>query len=160
MKLSGAWAPSIFLLCYTKATGLTHLVQMPHTCLHFNTEKRGKEKNRVHTPFMGTGWQGYPSPVFMFHWHSFSCSVMSHSLQPHGLQCVRLRCPPLSPRACSNSCPLSQWCHPTISSSVNPFSSYLQSFSASDSFPISWLFALRWQKYWSFSISINEYSES
>ena len=46
----------------------------------------------------------------------FSCSVMSYSLQPHGLQHTRLSCPSPSPGACSNSCPLSQWCHPTISS--------------------------------------------
>ena len=51
----------------------------------------------------------------------FSCSVMSETLQPHGLQHARLPCPPLSPRVCSNSCPLSRWCHPTISPSVTPF---------------------------------------
>jgi len=51
----------------------------------------------------------------------FSCSVMSTSLRPHGWQHSRLPCPSLSPRVCSNSCPLSQWCHPTISSSVIPF---------------------------------------
>ena len=72
----------------------------------------------------------------------FNCSVMSDSLQPHGLQHARLPCPSSSPGACSNSCPLSQWCHPTISSSVIPFASCLQSFPASGSFPMSWLFAL------------------
>ena len=56
----------------------------------------------------------------------------------HGLQDSRLPCPSPSPGACSNSCPLSRWCHPTISSSVNPFSSYLQSFPASVSFPRHW----------------------
>ena len=70
----------------------------------------------------------------------FSLSVMSHSLRPSGLQHTRLPCPPLSPRACSNSCPSCQWCHPTISSSVIPFSSHLQSFPASGSFPISQFF--------------------
>ena len=50
----------------------------------------------------------------------FSCSVVSDSLWPHGLQHTRLLCPPLSPRACSNSCPLSRWCHPAISSSAPP----------------------------------------
>ena len=60
---------------------------------------------------------------------------------PHGLKHIRLPCPSPSPGACSNSCPLSQWCHPTISSSVIPFPSCLQSFPASGSFPISWLFA-------------------
>ena len=67
----------------------------------------------------------------------FSCSVVSHSLQPHGLQHTRLPCPSLSPRVCSNSCPSSRCCHPTISFSVIPFSSCLQSFPASGSFPLS-----------------------
>jgi len=66
-----------------------------------------------------------------------SCSVVSDSLQPHGLQHARLPCPSPTPRACSNSCPLSQWCHPTTSSSIVPFSSCLQSFLASESFPMS-----------------------
>ena len=61
---------------------------------------------------------------------------MSYSLQPHGLQHARLPCPSLSPGVCSNSCPLSWWCHPTILSSVIPFSC-LQSFPASGSFPMS-----------------------
>ena len=65
---------------------------------------------------------------------------MSDSLQPHALRHHRLPCPSPSPRACSNSCSLSQWCHPTISSSVIPFSSCLPSFPASGSFPMSWLF--------------------
>ena len=69
----------------------------------------------------------------------FSHSVLSHSLQPHGLQHARLPCPP-SPRACSNSCPLNLWCHPTISSSVIPFSSCRQAFPASGSFLMSQLF--------------------
>ena len=60
-----------------------------------------------------------------------SSSVGSDSLRPHGLQHARLPCPSPSPGACSNSCPLSQWCHPTISSSVAPFSSCPQSFPAS-----------------------------
>ena len=71
----------------------------------------------------------------------FSCSVMSNSLRPHGLQHARLPCPSPTPRVCSNSCPLSQWCHPTISFSVIPFSCS-QSFPATGSFPMSWLFAL------------------
>ena len=65
---------------------------------------------------------------------------MSNSLRPHGLWHARLPCPSLSPRVCSNSCPLSRWCHPTISSSVVPFSSCLQSFPASGSFPMSQVF--------------------
>ena len=70
----------------------------------------------------------------------FSRSVMSDSLRPHGLQLARLPCPSPSPGACSNSCSLSWWCYPTISSSVSPFSSCPQSFPASGSFPMSWLF--------------------
>ena len=70
----------------------------------------------------------------------FSCSVVSDSLWPHGLQHTRLPCPSPTPRACSNSCPLRQWCHPTISSSVVPFSSCLQSFPASRFFPMSQFF--------------------
>jgi len=67
----------------------------------------------------------------------FSCSVMFSCLQLHGMQHARLPCPSPTPRACSNSCPLSWWCHPTISSSVVPFSSCLQSFPASGSFQMS-----------------------
>ena len=71
----------------------------------------------------------------------FSCSVVSDSLQPHGLQHASLPCPSPTPETCSNSCPLSWWCHPTISSSVVRFSSCLQSFPASGSFPMSQFFA-------------------
>ena len=70
----------------------------------------------------------------------FSRSVVSHSLWPHGLQHARLPCPSATPAAYSNSCPLSWWCHPAISPSVIPFSSCLQSFPASGSFPGNWLF--------------------
>ena len=69
-----------------------------------------------------------------------SRSVVSDFLRPHGLQHARLPSLSLSPGVYSNSCPLSQWCHPTISSSVVPFSSHLQSFPASGSFPMSQLF--------------------
>ena len=67
---------------------------------------------------------------------------MSDSFRPHGLQHTRLPCSSPTPRAYSNSCPSSQWSHPTISSSVIPFSSCLQSFPASGSFPVSQFFAL------------------
>ena len=86
----------------------------------------------------------------------FSHPVISNSLRPHGLQHAGLPCPSPTPRAYSNSCPLSRWCHPTLSSSVVPFSSHLQSFPASGS-----VLHIRWPKYWSFSFSIsssNEYS--
>ena len=65
---------------------------------------------------------------------------MSDSLRPHGLHHARLPCSSLSPGVCSNSCPLTRWCHPTISSSVAPFSSCPQPFPASESFPVSQLF--------------------
>ena len=71
----------------------------------------------------------------------FSCSVMPNSLQPHGWQHSRLSCPSLSPRVCSNSCPLSQRCHPIISSSFTCFSSCLQSLLATGSLLVSRLFA-------------------
>ena len=71
----------------------------------------------------------------------FRCSVMSDSLWPHGLQHTRPACPSPTPGACSNSCPLRQWYHPIISSSVVPSSSCLQSFPASRSFPMSWFFS-------------------
>ena len=70
----------------------------------------------------------------------FCHSVVSDSLWPRDLQHARLPFPLLSPQVCSNSCPLSRWCHPTISSSIVPFSSCLQSFPASGSFQVSWLF--------------------
>ena len=70
----------------------------------------------------------------------FSQSVVSNSLQPHGLQHARPPCPSPTPRVYSNSCPLSQWYHTTISSSVIPFSSHLQSFPVSGSFQMSQFF--------------------
>ena len=78
-------------------------------------------------------------PISFLHILLSSCSVMSDSLQPHGLQHTRLACPSPSPGACSNSCPLSQWCPPAISSSVIPFSC-LQTSPASGSFLMSQLF--------------------
>ena len=71
----------------------------------------------------------------------FSCSVVSDSLWPHGMHHARAPCPSPAPRVYSNSCPLSQWCHPTISSSVDHFSSHFQSFPGSRSFPMSQFFA-------------------
>ena len=71
----------------------------------------------------------------------FSRPVMSDSSKSHGLQHTRLVCPPTLSRACSNSCPLSRWCHQTVSSSVTLFSSCFQSFPSSGAFPVSWIFA-------------------
>ena len=70
----------------------------------------------------------------------FSCTVMSNSLWAHGLQHARPPCSSPTPRVYSNSCPSSQWCHSTISPSVIPFSSHLQSFPASESFAVSQFF--------------------
>ena len=79
------------------------------------------------------------------HWTTssvqFSCSVVSSSLRPHGLQHARPLCPSPTPRVYPYSCPLSQWCHPIISSSIIPFSSCLHSFPASRSFQMSQFFA-------------------
>ena len=90
----------------------------------------------------------------------FSHSVMSDSLC-HGLLHTRLPCPSPSPTYCSNSCPLIQWCHPTISPSVFPFSSCLHLFPASGSFLMIQFFTSGGQSYWSFNFSISlskEYS--
>ena len=90
--------------------------------------------------FFKKPWQSHI--VHFHHWSvQFSPSVVSDSLRPHGPQHTRPPCPSPTPGACSNSCPLSWWCHPTISSSVVPFSSCPQSFPASGSFPVSQFFA-------------------
>ena len=78
----------------------------------------------------------------------FSCSVVSKSLQPHGQRYIRLPCPSPILGACSNSCPSSWWCHPTMLTPSPP-----QSFLASGSFPMNQFFCIRWPKYWSFSIN-------
>ena len=97
---------------------------------------------RISFPFRSPQGNEWSSLCYRVGSHSvqFRRSVMTGSLQPHGLQHARLPCPPPNPGACSNSCPSSLWCHPTISSSVIPFSSCLQSFPASGSFQISQLF--------------------
>ena len=89
----------------------------------------------------------------------FSSLVLLDCLWPHGLQHARPPCSSSTPGHYPNSCPLSWWCHPTISSSVVPFSSHLQSFPASGSFQMSQFFAIRWPKYWSFSFNISPSNE-
>ena len=89
----------------------------------------------------------------------FSHSVMSNSLWPHGLQHARLSCPSPSPGAYSNSCPLSQWCHPTILSSVVPFSSHPSIFPSIRVFSNESVLPIRWPKCWSFSFSISPSNE-
>ena len=85
-------------------------------------------------------------PDSIFGWTVLLSSpwLMFTFFRPHGLQHSRLPCPSPSPRACSDSCPLSQWCHPTVSSVV-PFSSCLQSFRSSGSFLMGWFLRIRWQ---------------
>ena len=87
-------------------------------------------------------FSGYNLIVLVLHSVQSSFSVVSDSLWSHGLQHVSLQCPSLTLGAWSNSCPLSQWCHPTISSSIVPISSCLQSLPESGSFLMSQLFAL------------------
>ena len=94
----------------------------------------------------------------IYQFSSVRCSVVSDSLQPHGLQHARLPCPSPSPGACASSCPSSWWCHPTSSSSVVPFSSCLQSFPASGSFQMSQFFASGGQSI-GFSFNISPYNE-
>ena len=79
--------------------------------------------------------------TYSHHLVAVQCLRVSDSSRPHGLQYTRPPCPSPPPRACSNSCPLSRWCHPTVSSSVDPFSSCLLSLPASGSFAMSQLFA-------------------
>ena len=94
---------------------------------------------RDHSLREGQTEHGHPTPFSSI---QFSRSGVSDSLWSHGLQHARLPCPLPTPGACSNSCPSNQWCRPTISSSVIPFSSCLQSFPASGSFPVSQFFTL------------------
>ena len=90
----------------------------------------------------------------------FSCSVVSYSLLPHGLQQTRLPCPSLSPRVCSNSGPLSQWCYPTIPFILCHLFLFLPSiFPSIRVFSIESALPIRWPKYWSFSISISPSKE-
>ena len=119
-------------------------------------------KYSLYPPLSSLGYEKvYPSALIQIPWTSwsppqgrisaqllrgtfqlvqFSQSVMSDSLQLHEPQHARLPCPSPTPRAYSNSCPSSWWCHPTILSSVVPFSSHLQSFPASGSFPMNRFF--------------------
>ena len=105
-----------------------------------NQAKGGKHKSYKKCP-KGFWQNPYSTLRSYFSSVQFSRSVMSNSFQPRGLQHTRLPCPSPIPRAYSKSCPLSWWCHPTISSSVLPFFSCLQSFPASGSFQMSQFFA-------------------
>ena len=100
--------------------------------LHFS-------QNKSWSPYCSLQDPRWVGPLFSS--VQFSCSVMSDSLQPHGLQHARPPCSSPTPEVCSNSCPSSWWCHPTISSFIFPFSSCLQSFPASGYFLVSQFFA-------------------
>ena len=102
-------------------------------------------------------WRKWGKPLD--HSVQFNRSVMSDSLRPHESQHTRPPCPSPTPGVHSNSCPLSQWCHPAISSSVVPFSSCPQSLPASESFPMSQLFTWGGQSIGSFSFSISPSNE-
>ena len=106
--------------------------------LHWSDTQRTRIYSGIPTSVYPPGLQGLQ--YYEFGSLQFSRSVVSNSLWPHEPQLAGPPCPPLTPRVYSNPCPLSQWCHPTISSSVIPFSC-LQSFPASKSFPVSQLFA-------------------
>ena len=115
-----------------------------------------------HSSFIHSPTEGhlgcFQDLVIMNNSVQFSHSFMSNSLWPSGLQHARFLCPSPSPRVCSDSCLLSQWCHPTISSSATCFSSCHQSFPASGFF--QWVsLPTRWPKYWSFCFSISPSNE-
>ena len=120
-----------------------------HETYHGGTSQRSYSKGcggRV-CPWKAP-WGSAPITYWVKKWHHFnlvslvqlSCSVVSDSLWPHGLQHARPPCPSPTPGGYPNSCPLSWWCHPTISSSVVHFSACLQSFPASGSFQMSQFF--------------------
>ena len=148
----GWWSVSPLIVylfqCYSLRTSHPRLLpQSPKVCsIHLCPEALA-----LHNQWAGMGkvvtWlpilQELPALSFTFPalLLLFSHSVVPSSLRPHGLQHARLLCPPLSPRVHSHSCPLSQWHCLIISSSGAPFSSCPQSFPASGSFLISWLFA-------------------
>ena len=138
---------------------------LAHGVTHFLTIQSSPQAWLLQTPDIVLGWKddsaggGTFVGVFLLQGLSTqlqtflqipaaSCSPLPNvvqslsrlTLQCHGLRHTRLPCPSLSPRVCSNSCPLSRWCLPTISPSVVPFSSCPQSFPKSGSFPVSWLF--------------------
>ena len=138
--MPGGWSRvGLHIKCLTLSTDAT---------LYIHQVKCLMERNRRGFKSKEQGWlQVYDVALFLgtsFYradaWIQFSPSVVSNSLWPHGLQHDRPPCPSPTPTACSNSCPWSRWCHPTISSSVILFSSRLQSFSASGSFPMSQFF--------------------
>ena len=128
------WQTSKFSDQSPSARGILSLhVQETPPHEHIPTSLFGKNSERI----IGKFYQHTNCSLSV----QFSHSVVSDSLQPHGLQHARLPCPSPTPIVYPDSCPLSRWYHPTISSSVVPFSSCPQSFPASGSFQMSQLFA-------------------
>ena len=139
-----------------------HSCPSSHHNVHIPARKQRKKKGKVTSPlFKGIPRNLNLSLLLKSHWVQFSHSVTSDSLQPHGLQYARPPCPSPTPGAYWNSCPLSQWCHPTnlilclpllLPTSISPSIRVFSNESALQT---------RWPKYWSFSFSIspsNEYS--
>ena len=131
----------IFIKCYIKNCSCLSYKQR---CIPFSCTGYHYFKNKIQTHC--TGFVAYSQQDFLkgFSWVDFSPvpfsrSVMSNSLRPQGLQNAGPPCPSPTPRACSDSCPLRRWCHPTTLSSVVHFC--FQSFSATGSFPVSQFFA-------------------
>ena len=128
--------------------------------LPFQFASNAEFHRMVNVEFLGNFSCSYEDQLWWLLSVQFSHSVVPNSLQSRGLQHARPPCPSPTPGIYSDSCPPSRWYHPTISSSVVPFSSYHQSVPVSGSFQMSQLH-IRWPKYWSFSFSIsspNEYS--
>ena len=147
-KCLALWAPRRQHLSSSEKTTPNKRDGQPGYIQVCNKGNRKSEHQRLDIKLKNLAFYLWANARLWAHWnHSlhvylslllFSRSVIS--LWPHGLQHTRLPCPSPSPGVCSNSCPLSKWCHPTISSSIVPFSSCLQSFSASGFFPVSQLF--------------------
>ena len=120
----------------------TYVISLYHHHYYYGLSDTQTSTNRTnHTPFLVHYWCHQPRSTSLV-LVQFSRSVVSNSLRPHEPQHIRPPCPSPTSRIYSNSYPLSRWCHPTISSSVIPFSSCPQSFPASGSSPMSQLFAL------------------
>ena len=150
-----------------KIDAFTMKLWISYVILKQESSGRGSPRSRDQTCVSCIGkWILYPCATwkalfFQFSSVQFSRSVMSDSLRPHEPQHARPPCPSLTPVVHQNPCPLSQWCHPTISSSVVPFSSCLSIFPSIRVFSSESILCIRWPKYWSFSFSIspsNEYS--
>ena len=109
---------------------------------------------KVCLKMIARNWSNIKHPLNLS-WVQFSCSAVSNSLWPHGLQHARPPCPSPTPGVYSNSSPLSRWCHPAISSSVVPFSFCLQHQGLFNESALR----MRWPKSWSFSFNINPSNE-